>query len=151
VEADRADISEPRNAALMVMAIKPLLPKKWPAWESVINKPEAVALQDSFSRLEPQRELNKEQIDALRAEMERASLALPKARKLVDLPDGRYPTTSSEDFISTPLPDTQDAREVARLLAFDAMLHSQDGDAVAALSSCQALLNTARSFGDEPM
>src|SRR5262245_13354664 len=76
VEADRADIPESRNAALMAMAVKPLMPEKWPAWEAVTTNLEAGALQDSFTKLEPQRQLNKEQIDALRAELERASLAL---------------------------------------------------------------------------
>jgi hypothetical protein len=150
VEADRADISEAHNAALMAMAVKPLMPKKWPAWEVMTNNPVAVALRDSFTSLEPQRQLSKEQMDALRTEMERASLAVPKARKLADMPEGRYPITYSEDFIGTLLPYAQDAREVAKLMAFDAMLRSQDGDAAAALTSCRAIVNAARSFGDEP-
>jgi hypothetical protein len=74
--------------------------------------------------VEPQRQLNKEQIDALRAEMERASLALPKARKLADLPEGRYPITYSADFIMTAFPHVENVREVVKLLVFDAMLRS---------------------------
>ncbi|HEY7154459.1 MAG TPA: hypothetical protein VH575_10915, partial [Gemmataceae bacterium] len=111
---------------------------------------EAVALRDSFTSLEPQRQLSKEQIDALRVEMERASLAVPKARKLADMPEGRYPITYAEDFYSTLLPHIQNAREVAHLLAYDALLQSQDDDAEAALTSCRAIVNTARSIGDEP-
>jgi hypothetical protein len=151
VEADRADIPKRRNAALTVMAVKPLMPKKWPAWESVTNNPEAAALQESFTKLEPQRQLNKEQIDALRAEMERASLALPKARNLADLPEGRYPITYSADFMMTAFPHVQNVHEVTKLLVLDAMLQSQDGDTGAALTSCRAILNTGRSFGDEPL
>jgi hypothetical protein len=82
--------------------------------------------------------------------MERASLALSKARKLANHPEGRYPITYAKDFYSTLLPHAQNVREVTKLLVFDAMLRSQDRDADVALTSCRAILNTARSFGDEP-
>src|SRR5262249_32651780 len=109
------------------------------------------ALQESFNELAPQRQLSAEQITALRAELKKAAAALADARKLTDLPEGRYPITYSPDWIGTLLPHVQDAREVAHLLECDADLRAQDGDADGALASCRAALNTGRSLGDEPI
>jgi hypothetical protein len=53
-------------------------------------------------------------------------------------------------LIDTPLQETQAARVVARLLAADAAMRAHDGDLDGALDSCRAILNTARSIGDEP-
>ena len=158
VEADRADVPDGQNAAIWVRAAKRRLPAKWPAWECPLSgtvppgaEEKRAALEASFNELAPQRQLNEEQITALRAELKRAAAAVADARKLADLPQGRYPITYSPDWISTLLPHAQDAREVARLLEDDAELRAQDGDADGALASCRAALDTGRSLGDEPM
>jgi hypothetical protein len=156
VEADRAAVPDAENSATPAMAAKALLPKDWPAWDGgppPQDPQEALkrkALADGFQSLEPQRQLNDEEMVALRAEITRAVGALAEARKLDDLPAGRYPITYSPDFISTLLPHTQDARVIADLLAKDAMLRSQDKDADSALASCRGVLNSGRSVGDEP-
>jgi hypothetical protein len=48
------------------------------------------------------------------------------------------------------MPHVQEAREVARLLALDALQRAFDGDMDGAVRSCQAALNAGRSLGDEP-
>src|SRR5262249_30910971 len=54
------------------------------------------------------------------------------------------------DWIGTRI-KVQDARVVANLLQQDVLLLSQEGDADGALRSVRALLNNARSVGDEPL
>ena len=158
VEADRLLVPDVTNSGVPAMAATNLLPQKWPFWDyppTAQDPPEAQqrwqALQDSFSNLEPQRQLNDEQTAALRKEMKRASPALVEARKLVDMTEGRYPITYSADFISTLIPHTQDARGIARLLSCDAHLRAQELDADGALASCRGALDAGRSVGDEPL
>jgi hypothetical protein len=156
VEADRAYIPPERNSAEVVMAVKARMPPKWPAWASPSpTDPPAeakrAALEESFRTLEPQRQLNAEQIDALRAELKRAEVVLAEVRKVSEMPDGRYPISYSPDFIGTLLPYAQTARELAFMLSLDALLRSQEGKTDEALVSCRAILNLGRSFGDEPL
>jgi hypothetical protein len=140
------------------MAAKLLLPQNWPFWDyppTAQDPPDAKEkrrdLEESFRDLEPQRQLNEEQTTALRHEMSRAAAALVEARKMVDRTEGRYSITYSPDFISTLIPHTQDARLIAAMLAYDAVLRAQAGDADGALSSCRGVLNAGRSVGDEPL
>jgi hypothetical protein len=158
VEKDRAVIPPDKDSGARAIAAKQLLVSGWPAWDSPSAgsaPPEAdekrQALADSFQQLEHQRQLNPEQVAALRKEMKRASPALAEARKLIELTEGRYPITYSPDFVSTLIPHTQDARQVASLLAFDALLRAQDLDLDGALGSCRGVVNCGRSVGDEPL
>jgi hypothetical protein len=75
---------------------------------------------------------------------------LAEARKVVDMPHGRYPITYAPDFVSTLLPHAQNARGMGNLMAYDAMLRAQDQDLDGALDSCRGILNAGRSVGDEP-
>jgi hypothetical protein len=151
VEANRADVPDERNAAVWVRAAKRQVPAKWPVWEIPLPWEKLAALEASFQSLEPQRQLSAEQTTALRNELERAAAAVADARKLADLPEGRYSVAYSPDWINYPRRHAQDAREVAHLLEYDALLRAQDGDADGALASCRAALNAGRSLGDEPM
>jgi hypothetical protein len=156
IEADRAVVPDERNSGLTAIAATRLLPEKWPAWSVPDRLADRAAeekrgaCERSFGELEPQEQLNTEQIDALRSELKRAAAALAEARKIADLPDGRYAVTFTPDFISTLLPHTQEARGIANLLSYDALLRAQDQDADGALESCRAVLNAGRSVGDEP-
>lgn len=156
IEADRTVLPEKENSAFTAMGVKPMMPAKWPIWQisQPVNDPNVeekrAALETSFAELEPQRQLNEEQIEILRAELERASRALAKARTLADKSEGRYPITYSADFISTLLPDIQNTREVGALLSNDVLLQAQEKHSDRALASCRAILNAGRSIGDEP-
>lgn len=157
IEADRTVLPDANNAALTAMGTKPMMPAKWPIWimSQQGNDPKTEArreiLDRSFSELEAQRQLNKDQIDALRAELERASRALDKARTLAEKPEGRYPVAYTEDFIGTLLPHIQNTRELGSLLAYDVLLQAQEKHCDQALTSCRAIVNAARSIGDESM
>lgn len=158
VEADRVVIPPAENSATPAIAAKQKLPERWPDWD---YPPQANGsqdlgvkrklLQDGFWQLEPVRQLDAAQIAALRGELKRAAEALAEARKLADMPRGRYSISYSPDFLSTLLPHVQDARVIASLLAYDVLLRAQDNDIVGALASCRAILNVGRSIGDEPL
>src|SRR5262249_42551873 len=85
----------------------------------------------------------------LRRELAGIHEAVERARTLRDLPQGRYAVEWSPDWLGTVLP-CQEARAVAILLRLDAGQTAHDGDIDGALSSAYALLNAARSIGDEP-
>src|SRR5262249_29782917 len=77
-------------------------------------------------------------------------LALTEARKLIDLPDGRYPYNSTPDGgITTNSPNVIHLHTIPVLLYFDVLLRTQQGDADGALASCRAALNVGRSAGDD--
>jgi hypothetical protein len=146
LEASRAAYSDADNAALQIRAVKRLIPGVNPgAWAS---KEDFYRL---FYDLPKQYQLDAKQLQALREEMARATAAVAAARKLADMPHGRFPIADPSDWLSTPIAgDAQDARQIADLLAWDTRLLSQEGDADGALRSSCAIFNTARALGDEP-
>jgi hypothetical protein len=163
IEADRAVVPGATNSATQVMKAKRLLPKQWPYWDFAwmpSNRQEGANSElkqqfqefvDSLTFLDAQRQFNEEQLTALRDELLRAEAALTEARRLADMGEGRYPVTYSPDFVSTRMPNAQDARQIASLLAYDVALRAQDKDTDGAVSSCRAIFNTVRSLGDDPL
>lgn len=156
VEAGRAAVADARNSAPVVLAAKRRLPRRWPAWEWAapgedLDAPDAqrAALDASFRDLPPFQPLGPEQVAALRAELKKAGPALEEARKLAELPEGRFPIRYGLD-VTFP-PHLQEVREVAHLLSFDVLLRAHDRDADGALASCRAILNAGRSLRDEPL
>jgi hypothetical protein len=84
---------------------------------------------------------------------------LATARKLKDMPNGRFALTRAADGFTYLLPNPQDVpvlpkhhdvRVICDLLRHDAMLLAHQGDPDAALESCMALLNAARSLEGAP-
>jgi hypothetical protein len=157
LEQKRAAIPENENSGLVLMAAKAFMPRNWPFWyhtqapeKGERSEEELRALEESFSEIEPERQLDLRQTKALREELGRAERVLAAVRKVAEMPQGRYPITYSTDFISTRLPYTQDARAFVTLLDYDALLRAQDGDMDGALTSCRGILNCGRSVGDEP-
>jgi hypothetical protein len=141
IEAARPVIPDDENSALVVSRAFALLPPRWPPTE----------LSERFADQQPQARLRDEDTAWLSDELCQRQDALVEARKMADLPKGRHPITYKRDFISTLLPTQQNARALMNLLQFDGMLQVQEGDLKGALRSCRALLNTARSIGDEPL
>jgi hypothetical protein len=128
------------NSALQVARSRSLIPNRWASKKG---------FNDLFADLPRQHQLDAEQLKALRQEMEKAATAVTEARKLADRPHGRFPLQWAPDSISTFL-ISQDTREVANLLCFDALLLAQEGDLNGALRSLRGVLNAERAVGDEP-
>ncbi len=140
IEADRKTFRDEENAALQVILASRL----------ILNRPtEHLNHGQVFFDVQAQTQLNSQQIDIIREALQKMPAALIEARKLKDMPGGRFPITFSENWISTPLHQT-DCHRLFNVLRHDALLRVQQGDPDAALESCRALLNAARALGDEP-
>jgi hypothetical protein len=139
VEADRRQVPDPENSALVVKEVVARMPKGWPPrdLDDVVQgvPPELLAPAD-FTRLQD--------------ELKPLAPALAEARRLADLPYGRFAIFYPRNPIQTLLPDQQEARRVMSLLAYDVRRQAQAGDMKGAVLSCRASLNTARALGDEP-
>ena len=103
-----------------------------------------------IATLAPEQRLSRESRQRLQAAVDEAAPALEEARRLADLPTGRFPIAWTRDGISTLIPHVSAIRAVANLLVADAILESEAGNADAALVVCRAILNAGRSIGDEP-
>jgi hypothetical protein len=143
IEADRISPSRDENAAVVVMALIKSAGRRrvddHPRYEKV------------FADLAPARQLNPEQLDLIRDRLDSLGESLQEARRLRDLPYGRYPLVYASDIYSTLIPDQADSRIVGDWLQHDAYARAQAGDIDGALESCAARLNVARSLGDEPV
>jgi hypothetical protein len=149
LEAKRAVIPDEQNAALRVQAAVGLLPNPWPPSQPT---PAAAGadLEKSLNDLVPTVALSPEQIEALIASLKVAEPALAEARKLKDLPKGRYPVFYDQNGLPAAVPHVQAARQTATLLAYDVLLREQAQDMDGGLESCRGIMNVARSLGDEP-
>jgi hypothetical protein len=145
LEARRKDLPEEQNSALRVLGAYKLLPTPW-SW-SPASSP---WLETSLREVLPGSPLDGKQIEIVAEALRGTSGALAEARRLKDLPNGRYPFS----FDSTGLPNfgahNQAARQVTGLLSYDVLQRESTGDMDGALESCRAIVNVARSFGDTP-
>jgi hypothetical protein len=157
LQASRRAVPDKENSALVLMSAHALMPPRWPVWQdksfpenSARSEAEIQAFQKAFSNAEPAFQLSDGELKLLQEEIKRAAPALAEARKILDLPHGRYPLEFAKDYISTPLPHAQDARGMANLFAYDAMLHAQEKDLDGALVDCRGIVRVNDSIGDEP-
>jgi hypothetical protein len=123
IESNREPIPDDQNAALCVLAVGKSLPEAW----------SGRALEQVLQALDPPNQLNEPQTALLRSELDRLPAALAEARRLADLPKGRYPVTWAPNPTVTPMEDVQQAGTVARLLLGDVLLRAQQGDTDSAL------------------
>jgi hypothetical protein len=148
MQAARAKLADGENSALQVLAADALL-RNFPAWPAELRDPPSLI--QSFVELAPQAQLSVLQAEALKAVLTDAQPALLEARKLADMPHGRYAALPAADAIWNATGATQliSVKKVSDLLEYDVLLQAHLGDPDAALESCRALLNAARSLGDE--
>lgn len=76
--------------------------------------------------------------------------AVNLARTLKDLPHGRRDIHLKPNVLDTLLQDTQDTRHAGDVLRWDVVVAVKDRDDRRAVDDLHALLNAARSIGDEP-
>jgi hypothetical protein len=141
IESGRAAVPDAENSAPRVLAVASWLPPAWPPKEH-----------RAILHLVPGAPVPAGQLAALRNEMAECQTAVSEALSLADLPRGRYSITYPRLIVdSAEVPLHREAHQVCTLLYFDALLHALDRDPAAALRSCRACLNAARSIGDEPL
>ncbi len=76
--------------------------------------------------------------------------ALIEARKLKDMPEGRFPIEAVDNPFEMLVPYLQDTRAIFNLLQADSVLRTQDGDFDGAAESCLAMLNAVHAINDHP-
>lgn len=154
--AQRAQVPDGENSALIVTEAASLIPENWPAsrlpksddsGKVPTNAPEAYQELDSTA---PNVRLSDRAAELLRGEFKSHEKAARLARTLANYRRGRYELTIGRAVIDTLLSHTNRARTVARLLAADSTMRAYDGDIDGALDSCRAIVATGRSIGDEP-
>jgi hypothetical protein len=141
IEEDRAVIPDEANGALQVLAARAEMPPKW----------RAPAIDPEWKQVPAPRRLDPKTAEAYRTERDKHPAALERARRMTDFDRGRYSLTITPDVFSTRMPHLEAIREVAWLLATDAVLFAEDGDTSSGLRSCRALFGVASSVGDEPV
>jgi hypothetical protein len=157
VEAARSSIPNAENSAFQVQKSFSLMIPTWPSRVKV--RPGALPrdpdydMDDVLTRvaaLSPENLMGVGLSGEVRADLTKMAEAVIEARKLAAMPRGRFPINPAQNPIMTLLPHLQLVRSMVRLLQADADLRAEDGDIDGALESCRAILNTARSIGDEP-
>jgi hypothetical protein len=132
-----------RNGADLVPIITKQMPKDW--GEKILS-----------SNWEPLRDVPtnarycEEVIAEARRECAAAKDAITTARKFKDYPSGFREMHPETDPYQTLLPQTQNTRDIPKLLRWDAVLAVEDGDRPRAADSILAALNASRSIGSEP-
>jgi hypothetical protein len=142
LEGARETLDPAENSALLVMKIVAM---------GGPTRTSQREFYEQFDNVEPQHELNAVQMELLREAYANIENTLIEARKLKDMPKGRFPITYNWDFFSTNLNNQQNARRVFEMLQHDAWMQAQRGELDEAVESCRAGLNAARSLGDEPL
>jgi hypothetical protein len=161
LEAARRAIPDAENSALHVLAAEKLLPSTGPGpgaffGSRLILRPGETPQDEEDRRkqleaLAPTERLRPAQKAALAASLEQVHAALAEARQLAELPEGRFPGASLPDPPTRSAPSISPARRISWLLEYDVFLRAEQNRPDEALASCRALLNTARSIGDEPL
>ncbi len=145
IEERRAAVPDHENSALFMLA----LVKKAGRVEVESGIGPYGKIFHSVERPPPV-QLNAQQVRYLQKHFAKLGPALHEARKLKDMPRGRFPIDYSENGIETDI-KCQSARAFTNLLMHDAFLLAHEGKIDAALDSVLGILNCNRSVGDEPM
>lgn len=142
IEANRKVLPDEANGALQVLKAHAAVPKGWTS--SKLSSAVAPAR-------DPTAPLSAKPLRTLRAELATVPAALAEARRIANLPEGRFPITYDRMPTATRLPHVPMLSDVACLLEADALLRARQGDADGAVESLCALLNCGRAIGDEPL
>src|SRR5262249_29998023 len=142
LEEDRPKIPDEENSALVMIALRRnragVSPTSVPNYDKI------------FEKLTPTTQLNQQQSKLIRDELAKIKKPLAEARKLKDIPRGRFPVTYTDDWIGTLVPEHQGARQIADWLQHDAMLLAEDEQYDEAVESCQAVVVAGRVFEGDP-
>ena len=107
-------------------------------------------LYEAMEKLHPTASPTAEQTALLRARLKPFAPAMADVPKLVDLSQGRF-ASNVKPTLNWSVWNADQANITNWLLESDAMLHLSDGDRDRAWRDCHAMLNVARSLGDEPV
>src|SRR5262245_1458512 len=136
MEADSKSYPDAENSAQHMIKVRQLMARNpWPSAHKDYGP--------VFDHLPPPAQLNPQQIALIRECFDNVPEALVEARKLKDMPHGRFAARWDPSGLWILLPNQNTAREVGELLKHDALLKVQFGDPESALESCGAHLYAA--------
>jgi hypothetical protein len=138
LEEDRPKIPDAENSALHIIALRDK--------GGQVAVAGAADYDSIFGKLRPTVQLNDQQADLIRQELKRIAKPLEEARRLKDMPRGRFPITYSDDGIKTPLTEHAGLRQIGDWLQHDAMLLADEGKIDLAIESCQAMVHAGRAM-----
>jgi hypothetical protein len=141
MEKNRPTVPDAENAAVVIAAVKKLLPGPW-------ETPFDGALRQ---RPGPEQQLNPQQIQVLQTELHKLQPAVAEARRLADLSQARFDLSGAPDRITALLPLVQEVRVLVNLLRYDILLRCQEGDADGAVVSSRAMFGAGRALRSEPL
>jgi hypothetical protein len=136
LDKDIVPAADAQNNALLLALIDKQLPGDW------LNNDR----QNELSELAPEKLLDARQVDSLKKALARSPEAISLERRLAEVPRGYAKVKWLPDPLSTPFPEMDQARKVAKFAACDAMMQAQDRNCDGALRSCQALLSLAHVY-----
>jgi hypothetical protein len=144
IEARRAAVPDHENSALFMLA----LAKKAGSFEVY----DGFGVYEKIFKAErpPPVQLNAQQVRYLQKHFAKLGPVLHEARKLKDMPRGRFPIEYHENGIDTHL-ECAIARSFIDLFMHDGFLLAHEGKIDEALDSALCCLNCGRSVGDEPL
>ncbi len=134
------------------------MPSRWPnspltylGRNRFFREPELETnLEEEIHHLTPEMQISPESVSPLQSALRQMASVLPNARTMSQLPRGRYPLEHAQHPRDTSAV-SNDANIVAKLLWADAILAAQEKRFDQAFTSGLAILNIARSIGDEPI
>jgi hypothetical protein len=151
IEAQRPPLPDEQNSGLRVQAVRKLLPEPLPRSSRALG-PQVVL--DFVLGLVPElgipspQQLDKEQLQNVRAELEKHADALREGPALAEMPYGSDSVHWTLDYIHMPIEELFDRLPVGGLLTHDGVLRAQENDLAGACRSVRAVTNTGRSIGD---
>jgi hypothetical protein len=145
IEADRKEIPDPENTALVIGRIEAGLhanPRRF--------APQEERPMDRANQTPPDVQIEPDIQAQLRADLKRHAPEVTLALSLATMKDGRFPLSITPDGVSTIL-NSQAAREAVQLLQQELHRRLRDGDVEGACVAARAMLVATRSVGDEPL
>jgi hypothetical protein len=105
---------------------------------------------DDLSKLTPNATLTPAEAGRLKAYLESVEDKLGAARRVAELPDGKFPVTVRDDFLSTLLPHIQTAREFCFAMRAAAVWQAQQANFEQAVDDVRACVHVSRPLRHEP-
>jgi ABC-type transport system involved in multi-copper enzyme maturation permease subunit len=141
MEARRKPIPPEQNSALVLQSVSKVLPKDYWSEESRVQE----YLQD----ISPERRLHSRAEKRLRKLITNVKAGLQEARRVANMPEGRFPPSPNQDLL-TALMGWSQGGSLSQLLRDAALLCAQDGDEGEAMMWCRAAVNGSCAIsGDE--
>jgi len=146
IQVSRPGIPDDENSGVAVMAALRCFPDNWR--RNTLDDWFGHPVGEELEQVPRPQLLTIKQYDELQPTLRTLEPALVEARRIADLPRGRYTLDWTDDIIGTNAGVIQDARSVAVLLRLDALLLAQNNEIEQAWTSNRAIFNTARSIGE---